>query len=333
MNLALPTPVRIITLAADALNMPESGLKVHRLKQSHSTSIWHLTDAIDRTFILKIGKSPNDPSNNPLDESRLQRGEATLRYLEANYPDILAPRAVTGLLTHPSLGDRPYFLQTVLPGEPLSAYSFIPPSHLNHALMGLGAALAAVHQIPGKQFGYFGTNPPFSLKTTWAEAFNNLWQSAIATATVANYPLPVPLHQLCELYEKSRTVLEGPFPCVLCHGDIGKGNIIMKETGQITGLIDWEEALWAEPGFDLGLMTHLNLGKPSFYMGYKAFDLKKDPTFPIRMRLYQILKLIRFYQILQTPVLNAQGHPTGEWKRSNINPLIDEEFYTAVNSF
>lgn len=333
MKTALLTPPLIINLAADALNMPESGLKVHCLKQSHSTSIWHLKDAIDRTFILKIGNFPNDHSNKFLDKNRLERGEATLRYLEANRPDILAPRALTPLLTHPSLGDRPYFIQTTLAGEPLSAYNFIPPSHLNHALMNLGAALAAVHKTEGTAFGYFGTNPPFALKTTWAEAFNNLWQSAIETATAINYPLPVPLHQLCDLYEKSRQVLEGSFPCVLCHGDIEKANIMMQETGHITGLVDWEEALWAEPGFDLGPITNLNLGKPSFYMGYKAFDLQKDPTFPIRMRLYQIFKLIRFYQILQTPVLDAEGNPTGQWKRSNISPLIDEEFYTAVNSF
>ncbi len=331
--LLLPNASLVKTLAADALKFPELSLEVGLIKASYSSSVWSISDSWGRRFILKIGKSASDPTQNLLDAGRLKRGFEVLCYLEESCPEFPAPRILSDLLQNPALGDRLYYLQTALPGKALINYHFIPPSFYHHILEELGSKLSQLHAIKGHFFGYFGQTPPFSLEHTWGNAFGHLWHACIENAAQVAYPMPVSLECLCQIYEESKKVLVGNFSPVLCHGDLSKANLLVDQEGRFTGFVDWEEVLWAEQGYDLASIQFGELGKTSFYVGYRKFLIREDICFPIRMRLYQLYHWIRYFQILQVPILNERGQKTGKWRRSNLSPKIDEEFLKVVDSF
>ena len=77
--------------------------------------------------------------------------------------------------------------------------------------------------------------------------------------------LKVSREQLFRDLDRSREIFDEVKIPVLVHWDLWDGNIFVKDN-RITGIIDWERSLWADPLMEVGFRTYVP--DRDFYNGY-----------------------------------------------------------------
>lgn len=117
----------------------------------------------------------------------------------------------------------------------------------------VGRLLKRLHEEKGERFGHFCVS---SLQyDTWYEAFSHMLFSVAADGESVSVDIGVPygtvLERLADFPEYFAEVKEPAF----IHFDSWEGNIFVKD-GEITGVIDWERAMWADPLMEDRFRTH-----------------------------------------------------------------------------
>ena len=84
--------------------------------------------------------------------------------------------------------------------------------------------------------------------------------------------------------EKDKPAFEEVRDASLVHWDMWEGNVFVKD-GHVSGIIDWERALWGEPFMDDRFRMH-NRGK-HFLEGFGKTSFSEDES--IRLRWYDII--------------------------------------------
>ena len=76
--------------------------------------------------------------------------------------------------------------------------------------------------------------------------------------------------------------------------DVWAQNILVDEGGRLTGLVDWDRALWGDPEIEFAVLDYCDVSTPAFWQGYGR---ARDPSEPAQVRrlfylLYEIQKYI-----------------------------------------
>jgi aminoglycoside phosphotransferase (APT) family kinase protein len=169
-----------------------------------------------------------------------QAKEAHVYALLAEHGVGPAPRVV-----HADL-ERGVTVLTLVPGRPLSAAG---PEVALGAYRRMGELLAAWHRIPMPAFGYLTTE----IADPWPDnaAFLRA-QFARHLATFAGHGGQPDLHDAIRTrVAASDTLLAACGGAVLCHNDFHEGNVLVDEAGVVTGFVDVENAIAADPLLDL----------------------------------------------------------------------------------
>ncbi|MEV0285602.1 MULTISPECIES: aminoglycoside phosphotransferase family protein [unclassified Kribbella] len=183
----------------------------------------------------------------------VRRPGTTPVIVKAYTPDLAWKQAkeihVYGLLA--GLGDQvPHVLQvedgftvfSKLPGVPLSETD---PPDWRATYEQLGRLLAAIHRIEQPAYGYLTDRiiDPLPDNTQYMRRqFANKLKEFTGDRT---------LHNKIQQYADAHDVLPGT-PPALCHNDFHEGNVLVDpETWRITGFIDVENAIAADPLMDL----------------------------------------------------------------------------------
>jgi aminoglycoside phosphotransferase (APT) family kinase protein len=147
-----------------------------------------------------------------------------------------------------------------------------------------GVYLRQVNAIQATGFGLFAF--PGQQVQTWREGFDRLLKDILLDGQ--EYPVALPL-PYAEIYAR----LSACFDCLdevktpsLVHWDLWDGNIFIDpQTKTITGYIDFERALWADP------LMEVNFGafgeNPAFLAGY-GIEMLDTPARRCRRTLYNI---------------------------------------------
>ncbi len=216
-------------------------------------------------------------------EKNILRAEVEVLRLVGAQTEVPVP-AVLAYDTSRRLIDTDYCLLAYIPG--VSLHKLRP--HLTaadqHALdFRTGEYLRCLHTLAGPAFGYFA-QPALQLPT---------WRAAL-TSMFEEVPRPT-----------------------LVHWDLWDGNIFVDpETRQITGLLDWERAVWADP------LMEVNFGafglNPAVVEGYGA-DLLATPAAQLRRTLYNIY--LYLIMIIECTYRRYETKAQEDWARLK---LIDE---------
>lgn len=151
-----------------------------------------------------------------------------------------------------------YALSRRAPGQPLSAW---PPAEQHALAPAVLATLARIHALPIEATSGYGP---------WDEQGNGLWPSWSAfLCSITNPEQPGIYANWTALFADGRLDRDGwetiaaalvqlsadsPAPRALVHGDVGFDNIIADPSG-ITGVIDWANALYGDPLFDIAWLS------------------------------------------------------------------------------
>ena len=245
------------------------------LKDGWFNAAFLLTQPNGDEFVLKIAP----PSSVPVlrYEGNLMAAEVNAMRLVASRTNLPVPEIVAYDTTASEVGSE-YFLMKRLPGVP---YNHVREEMTEDARkdidMQAGECLRALDFGNGPGFGLFN-DPKYP---SWSAAFNALMADLRQDGIDANVEIPAGAFELAEPHLWSLDLVTRP---VFVHWDLWDGNIFVdREASLITGLIDFERALWGDPLMEANFMEI----RPGFLDGYgkNPFD---EPGAKERRFLYDL---------------------------------------------
>lgn len=132
-----------------------------------------------------------------------------------------------------------YLVQREVEGRPVSA------TDASQVLPELGRQLVKLHAGPADGYGLLGG----PLRSTWAEVLLDAVRSLVGISAAGVLP-DEHRRRLGALVEQASDELEPARPALL-HGDLHPRHVYALD-GELTAIIDWGDALYGDPLFDLG---------------------------------------------------------------------------------
>lgn len=168
--------------------------------------------------------------------------------------------------------DRPYFFMEFLPGRSFSScMEELSDEAKNHIFYNVGQYTKELNQITGTKFGYYGQ--PDRQGEDWYTVFKEILADAFTDAERKNIAVPVAKDKMFALLEKDKAYFDEVKVPKFVHWDIWAGNVFV-DKGEITGIIDFERALWADELMEVGFRTY-DYNK-AFFEGYDKKSLSKS---------------------------------------------------------
>jgi aminoglycoside phosphotransferase (APT) family kinase protein len=161
--------------------------------------------------------------------------------------------------------ERNFILMERLPGQPLSTSFFVDQ---NRVLRQVGEALAQTHRLTAEQYGYLGEHAPMLPQSTWIEAFQVMWHKLIEDVAAVRYYSDEECSQLRDLLDKHLSLFDRKVSASLLHMDVWGQNILIDNSGNLTGLVDWDRALWGDPEIEFAVLDYCGVSQPAFWEGY-----------------------------------------------------------------
>ncbi|MEZ4643637.1 MAG: aminoglycoside phosphotransferase family protein [Chloroflexota bacterium] len=195
-----------------------------------------------REVVLKI--APPKEAEVMLYEKNIMATEvATMRLVRQN-PAIPVPEIYFFDDAH-DLCDADYFFMEKMHGDSLEhVNASLPPETKETVERHIGAIIREINSFSGVYFGYDG-NSDLRAKT-WKEAFIKIVESVLEDAARKNVVFDYGYDELRAAMMKHVPALEEITTPCLVHWDAWNPNFFVRN-GRITGIIDFERALWAEP--------------------------------------------------------------------------------------
>jgi aminoglycoside phosphotransferase (APT) family kinase protein len=198
---------------------------------------YRLVTTDGRVGIVKA--APTDPATLLRHEHGIMRTEAIFYGLAADVVPV--PEIIYADFDRDRY-DTDVIVMSELPGVPWSRLEpdAAQAAGLRHQL---GRLAAELHTITGTTFGYPQASVGLSA-TTWPEAFLLMTRALLADAEQHGVTVPATaVVNAVAAHQDDLAQVDSP---VLVHFDLWPGNIFVSD-GRITGFIDAERALWADP--------------------------------------------------------------------------------------
>ncbi len=271
--------------------VPADETRVERVPTGRHNASLFLTHP-DRRGILRI--APPDDAGFLFYEHRMMAQEPQIHQLVAEETDIPVPAVWTHDDTREII-PRDFLILERLPGEPLPPPGAETPGTLDDILRQLGRHVRTLHAITGPQFGYLGAHQPMEPERHWFSAFETMWGHLLDDVErCGGYP-PAETARLRELLYKLRAVFAPLQSASLLHMDLWWENILV-EDGRISGILDWDRALWGDPEIEFAVLDYCDLSRPAFWEGYGAVRPDDSPA-RIRRKFYVLYEMQKYIVI------------------------------------
>lgn len=212
------------------------------LKDGWFNAAYSLRLADGRHVVLKIAP-PQDAELMQYEQNIMVTEVAAMRLVQQN-PAIPVPQIYFFDDTH-DLCDAAYFFMEKMRGDSLAHVKADLPEATKTAVdHQIGQIIRQINQFPGTYFGYDGN--PALRADTWPAAFLKIVESVLADAARKEVRFDFGYDELRAAIHKHAPALEAITTPCLVHWDAWNPNFFVKD-GRISGIIDFERALWAEP--------------------------------------------------------------------------------------
>jgi fructosamine-3-kinase len=186
---------------------------------------------------------------------------------------------------------RDYLLMKRLPGNALSNVERVDADHV---LTAVGQCLAQVHALAANAYGYLGEHQPMKPQKTWAEAFAVMWRALLDDIHATGHYNDEERDVLVRLLDAYLPMFDRDVPASLLHMDIWAQNILVNDSGDLTGIVDWDRALWGDPEIEFAVLDYCGISQPAFWEGYGE---ERDVSDEAQIRhifylLYEVQKYI-----------------------------------------
>jgi aminoglycoside phosphotransferase (APT) family kinase protein len=269
----------------------ESPITEHSLLDGGTyNSVYRLRFADRPGLVLKLSPDPQGPVMTY--ENGILDTEVQFYALAREQAALPVPEVIGLLELGPDLGGGQALLVSELPGVPWAG-SALPAAARAPLRAELGRLMASMHAITGPAFGYpsESTGP---LTARWGEAFTAMIEAVLNDAERYRATLPVEPQRVRRALVVCANDLAAVQVPALVHFDLWEGNILVDLTGhpRISGMIDGERALWADPVMDFASAALFGeiRDDEDFIRGYEMSGtvLPLDPSARRRLLLYRV---------------------------------------------
>ena len=240
--------------------------------------------------VLRV--APPDDAGFLFYERKMMAQEPPVHALVRETADVPAP-AVLGYDTARDLLPRDYLVLERLPGVPLSQAAGV---NLAAVWEQVGEMLARVHAIQGQRYGYDGPHLPLAPRAAWGEAFHAMWNAMIDDIEGCKGYAPAEAERMRALLDRFMPLVDRGVPPSLLHMDVWHENVLVDRKGRVTGLLDWDRALWGDPEIEFAVLDYCGVSVPSFWRGYGG-QRPDGPDASVRNVLYLLYELQKYIVI------------------------------------
>ena len=251
------------------------------------------------------------------DAKGLMSNEISLMQAEVNAMELLLAHRIPHVarVQHAdfsrTLCSGSYFFMECLPGHSLNSLrESMSPEEVAHVLRQVGQFQRSVADIHGEGFGLLGDTQRFpTLHRLIRFLFENVLKDAAAVHVDRGFSTEEVLHRL----DEDHAIFDEVNIPTLVHWDMWEGNIFV-QAGELSGVIDWERAMWGEPFMDDRFRRHNR--QAAFLEGFGQVDF--TPAQQRRMAWYDLF----LYLTMSTECFYRQYEDipgTLSWLR----PLVD----------
>lgn len=269
---------------------------------------FELQDGLE--FVLKIAPPPQVRILSY--EQNIMRAEVETMRLVSSRTNLPIPQ----ILFHDesrSLLPSPYFAMEFVPGVPLHKFREALSKDEQSAIdQTIGRYLRQMNAISADQFGCFAR--PMEKTISWAQAFDSLLQDVLQDGLDAGVELPLAYPEISAITRRCASVLDEVTTPSLVHWDLWDGNIFIDpHTRQISGIIDFERALWADP------LMEPNFGafglNPDFLLGYGC-PVPFTTSQQTRRTLYNVYLFL--IMVIECTYRQYPNHDQENWARMRL---------------
>lgn len=215
--------------------------------------------------ILKVAPAP---------DARIMTYEKNIMYSEveamkaAKSAGLPAP-TVLGWDDSCTICTSPYFFMEKLPGQSLhSIKGSLTEREIAEINRQVGSINRKINDIRYPCFGYPGQTE--FQGNEWFPVFRKMLEAGVRDAENGHVDVKINIDKLWQVLEHDRSIFEEVTEPRLVHWDCWDGNIFV-ENGRVTGIIDWERSLWADPLMEVGFRTYAQ--NADFLAGYGIGEL------------------------------------------------------------
>ena len=263
----------------------------------HNQSYW--VDSNRGRFVLRI--APPDDAGFLFYEKLMMRQEPELHSLIRRHTS-LPIAEIVGYDFSRSRIDRDYLVMTALPGTPLSETVGLTLPQFHSALRQVGQYLSQLHSLTVTEhlgqtrYGYLGAHRPMEPQSDWAAAFQVMWHKLIDDVEACGSYTPQEGQLMRDLLELYLDYFDRPVTPSLLHMDIWSQNILLDRTGKVTGLVDFDRALWGDVEIEFAVLDYCGISEPPFWEGY-GLERDESPAAMIRRQFYLLYEVQKYIPI------------------------------------
>ncbi len=250
-------------------------------------------------FVLRI--APPDDAGFLFYERRMMRQEPPLHALIRERLPIPVAEIVHADFSRARL-DRDYLIMAALPGIPLSAATNLTRAVLDRALRQTGECLRQLHTLTAADclgssvYGYAGPHQPMTPQSSWRDAFRVMWHKLLDDVAACEAYTPEEAQAMRDLLDYHRRYFDRPAEPRLLHMDVWSQNILIDDLGNVTGLVDFDRALWGDPEIEFAVLDYCEISEPAFWQGYGA-QREASVAANVRRQFYLLYEVQKYMPI------------------------------------
>lgn len=215
--------------------------------------------------------------------------------------------------------DRDFLIMERLPGIALTHFR-ATTFQLDKVLEQTGHYLRQIHDITADKYGYLGEHNCMEPQDDWQTAFRVMWSMMVDDIARAGFYDSQEVSYVTGLLDKHIAHFERPVTSRLLHMDIWSQNILVDENANVTGLVDFDRALWGDKEIEFAVLDYCGISEPAFWRGY---GMQRDTSLSARIRqrfylLYEIQKYIVIHHYR-----NKESTSPHSYKRQVMNMLSE----------
>lgn len=194
-----------------------------------------------------------------------------------------------------TLTPYPYLITSKLPGGTvIDSWSGLTQAQKESVAFQAGKYLALLHQYSGPGFGRLKDLPTQESFTNWYDFVVDFFTYSSSQALNQHLLEPALIERIGAGVVRCKPLLDQIFTPCLVHNDYHFENLLQKE-GNLTGIIDFEHALYGDPSLDFLVEDKWEELCPGsrtlIYAAYQQFR-HFDPAHCLRVSLYKNLILL-----------------------------------------
>ena len=233
---------KMVERAFGGMMLASAGDAVSELKEGWFNVAYCIRLADGKEVILKIAP-PIDAEVLAYEKNIMVTEVSSMRLMREN-PAIPVPE-IYFFDQEQDLCDSNYFFMEKLAGDNLEhVKSSLSPENQTEIELRIGAIVHEINRFTGSYFGYEG-NSDLRGKN-WKDAFIKIIFSVMEDGQRKNVDYGIGYDEIREAILKHAASLEAVTTPQLVHWDAWDSNFFVKD-GKISGIIDFERALWGDP--------------------------------------------------------------------------------------